>query len=91
MTQHVPVDLAAAAVARARELGAEVLVAIGGGSATGLAKAVARETGLPVLAVPTTYAGSEMTPIWGLTERAAARPPGATRGSCRGPWSTTRS
>ena len=43
-------------------------MAIGGGSATGLAKAVARETGLPVLAVPTTYAGSEMTSIWGLTD-----------------------
>ena len=41
VTQHVPVDVAAAAVARARELSAEVLVAIGGGSATGLAKAVA--------------------------------------------------
>jgi maleylacetate reductase len=68
VTQHVPVDLAAAAVDRARELGAEVLVAIGGGSATGLAKAVALETGLPVLAVPTTYAGSEMTPVWGLTD-----------------------
>jgi maleylacetate reductase len=67
VTQHVPVDLAAAAVARARELVAGVLVAIGGGSATGLAKAVALETGLPVLAVPTTYAGSEMTPVWGLT------------------------
>ena len=67
VTQHVPVDLAAAAVDRARELGAGVLVAIGGGSATGLAKAVALETGLPVLAVPTTYAGSEMTPVWGLT------------------------
>ena len=43
-------------------------MAIGGGSATGLAKAVALETGLPVLAVPTTYAGSEMTSIWGLTD-----------------------
>src|SRR4051812_15608699 len=67
VVQHVPVDLADAAVHRARELAAEVVVAIGGGSATGLAKAVALETGLPVLAVPTTYAGSEMTPVWGLT------------------------
>jgi alcohol dehydrogenase class IV len=43
-------------------------VAVGGGSTTGLAKAIALTTGLPIVAVPTTYAGSEMTPIWGLTE-----------------------
>jgi alcohol dehydrogenase class IV len=43
-------------------------VSIGGGSAIGLAKAVALRTGLPLLAVPTTYAGSEATPIWGITE-----------------------
>lgn len=69
VAQHVPVELAAGAVARAGALGAEVLIAVGGGSATGLAKAVARDTGLPVLAVPTTYAGSEMTSIWGQTDR----------------------
>jgi len=68
VTQHVPVQAAADAVARTGELGAEVIIAVGGGSATGLAKAVALETGLPILAVPTTYAGSEMTPIWGLTD-----------------------
>ncbi|MEW3612147.1 iron-containing alcohol dehydrogenase, partial [Pseudomonas aeruginosa] len=39
-----------------------------GGSTIGLGKAIALESGLPILAVPTTYAGSEMTPIWGLTE-----------------------
>jgi alcohol dehydrogenase class IV len=43
-------------------------VAIGGGSTTGLAKAIALTSGLPIVAIPTTYAGSEMTPIWGLTE-----------------------
>ena len=69
VAQHVPVELAAGAVARAGALGAELLIAVGGGSATGLAKAVARDTGLPVLAVPTTYAGSEMTSIWGQTDR----------------------
>jgi maleylacetate reductase len=42
-------------------------LSIGGGSATGLSKAVAVETGIPIIAIPTTYAGSEMTPIWGLT------------------------
>jgi maleylacetate reductase len=67
---HVPATLAADATARARESAADLVVSLGGGSATGLAKAVALETSLPVLAVPTTYAGSEMTPIWGLTEGA---------------------
>ncbi|HVW46224.1 MAG TPA: maleylacetate reductase [Solirubrobacterales bacterium] len=67
VAQHVPAAVAERAVARARELGADALVALGGGSAIGLAKAVALETGTPILAVPTTYAGSEMTPIWGIT------------------------
>ena len=44
-----------------------MLLCVGGGSTTGTAKAVARATGLPILAVPTTYAGSEATPVWGLT------------------------
>lgn len=70
VVMHVPVQLADAAVALARESTADLVVCVGGGSATGLAKAVARQTRLPVLAVPTTYAGSEMTPIWGLTEAA---------------------
>lgn len=68
VVMHVPVPVARAAVGAARDTGADLVVSVGGGSATGLAKAVALETGLPVLAVPTTYAGSEMTPIWGLTE-----------------------
>jgi maleylacetate reductase len=65
---HVPTEVAAAAIAVAREAGADGLLSIGGGSTTGTAKAVARATGLPILAVPTTYAGSEMTPVWGETE-----------------------
>ena len=65
---HVPVEVADRARDRARELGADGCVAVGGGSAIGLGKAVALEHGLPVIAVPTTYAGSEMTPVWGLTE-----------------------
>lgn len=64
---HVPAEVAVAATARARELGVDGLLSVGGGSTTGTAKIVARETGLPVLAVPTTYAGSEVTPVWGLT------------------------
>ena len=69
VVQHVPVEIAARAIEAAREARAGVVVSIGGGSATGLAKAVARDTGLPILAVPTTYAGSEMTPIWGQSDQ----------------------
>ena len=47
---------------------ADGLVSIGGGSAVGLAKAVALSDGLPIAAVPTTYAGSELTVVWGMTE-----------------------
>ncbi|WP_312035825.1 maleylacetate reductase [Gordonia paraffinivorans] len=64
---HVPVETADQARVRARELGADSCVVIGGGSSIGLGKAIALEHGLPIIAVPTTYAGSEMTPIWGLT------------------------
>jgi maleylacetate reductase len=64
---HVPTAVAEAGLAAAREKNADGLVAVGGGSAIGLAKAVALNTGLPILAVPTTYSGSEATPIWGTT------------------------
>lgn len=67
-SEHVPADVAQRASAHAQELAADLVLAIGGGSAIGTAKAVALSDGLPVLAVPTTYAGSEMTPIWGITE-----------------------
>ncbi|WP_448624981.1 maleylacetate reductase [Geodermatophilus sp. URMC 64] len=70
---HVPVEVAHRARALARELGADGCVAVGGGSAVGLGKAIALEHGLPVIAVPTTYAGSEMTPIWGVTEGGTKR------------------
>jgi maleylacetate reductase len=64
---HVPADIAAAAIATARELGADCTVGYGGGSTIGLGKAIALELGLPQLAVPTTYSGSEMTAVWGTT------------------------
>lgn len=54
-------------MAVAREADTDALVCVGGGSAIGTAKIVARKLGPPILAVPTTYAGSEMTPIWGTT------------------------
>ncbi|MEV0600459.1 maleylacetate reductase and hydroxyquinol 1,2-dioxygenase domain-containing protein [Streptomyces sp. NPDC050315] len=65
---HTPVDVTEQAVAVARELAADCLVAVGGGSTTGLAKAVSVRTGLPQVVVPTTYAGSEATPVLGETE-----------------------
>jgi maleylacetate reductase len=65
---HVPIETARAARAEAARLGADCAVAIGGGSTTGLAKAIALESLLPIIAIPTTYAGSEMTPIYGITE-----------------------
>ncbi|HEY2844400.1 MAG TPA: maleylacetate reductase, partial [Bryobacteraceae bacterium] len=65
---HVPAEVAEAARDKARRVRADLCVTIGGGSTTGLAKAIALTSELPILAIPTTYAGSEMTPIWGLTE-----------------------
>jgi len=65
---HVPVEVARAAREKAAALDAQCCVAVGGGSTIGLGKAIALESALPIVAVPTTYAGSEMTPIYGLTE-----------------------
>lgn len=65
---HVPIETAREAREVAKQLGADCAVAIGGGSTTGLGKAIALDSGLPILAIPTTYAGSEMTPIYGITE-----------------------
>ena len=65
---HVPLETAREARAEAEQLRADCAVAIGGGSTTGLGKAIALDSGLPIIAIPTTYAGSEMTPIYGITE-----------------------
>ena len=70
---HVPADVATRAVEVARAAGADGCVAVGGGSSIGLGKAVALRTGLSLIAVPSTYSGSEMTPVWGLTEDGAKR------------------
>eukprot|EP01037_Dinobryon_pediforme_P015618 gene15618-15764_t len=64
---HTPVDVSDEATALAQACGADGLVAVGGGSTTGLAKAIALRTDLPQIVAPTTYAGSEMTPILGET------------------------
>ncbi|NGO52794.1 maleylacetate reductase [Allomesorhizobium camelthorni] len=65
---HTPVDVTERAMREVERCGADGIVAIGGGSTTGLGKAIALRTNLPQLVVPTTYAGSEMTPILGETE-----------------------
>lgn len=64
---HVPVETVNAAAVVCTSTQADVLVAVGGGSTLGLAKGLALRTRLPIIAIPTTYAGSEMTPIWGLS------------------------
>ncbi|MER6978539.1 maleylacetate reductase [Streptomyces carpinensis] len=65
---HTPVAVTEKAVAYAATVRADSVLAVGGGSTIGLGKAIAVRTGLPQLALPTTYAGSEMTPILGETE-----------------------
>lgn len=65
---HVPIEVAEDARRAAKALGADCCVAVGGGSTVGLGKAIALTSGLPVLAVPTTYSGSEMTSAQGFVE-----------------------
>jgi maleylacetate reductase len=69
--QHVYIK--AAMVANKLEIGADCLVTIGGGSATGFAKAVAGECGAPIGAIPTTYAGAEVTSVYGITSEGQKR------------------
>jgi maleylacetate reductase len=70
---HVPLQQARLAREQSALHGADCTLAIGGGSTIGLAKAIALEPGLPIVAVPTTYVGSEMTPIYGLTDAGLKR------------------
>jgi alcohol dehydrogenase class IV len=65
---HTPVEVTERAMAAVSSLGADGVIAIGGGSTTGLAKAIALRADLPQVVAPTTYAGSEMTPILGETK-----------------------
>jgi maleylacetate reductase len=66
--RHAPVDTVPAAVAQARSVGADAIVGLGGGSAIDTAKAVSVEAGLPLVAVPTTYAGAEWSRFYGLRD-----------------------
>lgn len=67
---HVPVEIAEAGKARIKELGADGCVCLGGGSSIGLAKIIALDLGLPIIAIPTTYAGSEYDARLGPTSGA---------------------
>lgn len=71
--QHVPAEVADAARAAAERSDVDCVLCVGGGSVIGTAKVVALERPVPIVAVPTTYAGSEMTPIWGRTEAGEKR------------------
>jgi alcohol dehydrogenase class IV len=64
---HTPVDVTDQAMAKVRQIDADCVIAIGGGSTTGLGKAIALRTDLPQIVLPTSYAGSEMTPVLGQT------------------------
>ncbi len=65
---HTPVSVTEEAMSHVAETQADCVVAIGGGSTTGLGKAIAYRSDLPQIVIPTTYAGSEATPILGQTE-----------------------
>ncbi|KAG6873333.1 hypothetical protein C0995_000192 [Termitomyces sp. Mi166 len=67
-TMHTPIDITDDAMRTTEELRADCVVAVGGGSTIGLGKAIALRTDLPQIVIPTTYAGSEATPIIGQTE-----------------------
>ena len=65
---HTPIDVTQKALEYAKKVEADCIIAIGGGSTTGLSKAIAYRTDLPQIIIPTTYAGSEATSILGQTE-----------------------
>ncbi len=71
--EHVPVAIVSEAQREIERYEADAVLAFGGGSAIGLAKALALVAPVLVVAVPTTYSGSEMTPIYGMTEGGAKK------------------
>lgn len=71
--EHTPVSVTDAAERALRESGADIIVALGGGSPIGLGKALVLRTALPLAAIPTTYSGSEMTSVYGETDEAGKK------------------
>jgi alcohol dehydrogenase class IV len=67
-SMHTPVEVTEEALTRLRDARADCVVAVGGGSTTGLAKALAARTDVDQIVIPTTYAGSEVTPVLGETD-----------------------
>jgi len=67
-TMHTPSHITEKALSYTSDVAADSVVSLGGGSTIGLGKAISIRTGLPHICIPTTYAGSEMTPILGETE-----------------------
>ncbi|RYC80409.1 Maleylacetate reductase [Fusarium oxysporum f. sp. narcissi] len=66
-TMHTPLNITEKALAFCQQNEPDVLVSIGGGSTTGLGKAISFRKGIYHISIPTTYAGSEVTPILGET------------------------
>lgn len=66
---HTPLEVTESAMLQMQQMNCDGILSVGGGSTIGLGKAIAYRTGLPQVVVPTTYAGSEMTPILGQTEK----------------------
>jgi maleylacetate reductase len=64
---QVPIELARRGRQAARDVGADCIVSVGGGAAVGLGKGISLELGLPIIAIPTTYSGSEVTGFCGIT------------------------
>ena len=70
---HTPREMVDEARGLAADVKADCCVVVGGGSTIGFGKAIALTSGLPIIAVPTTYSGSEMTTIWGISEGGAKK------------------
>jgi maleylacetate reductase len=73
---HAPVETVRAAIEAAA--GADGVVAVGGGSAIDTGKAVSATLGVPLVSVPTTYAGAEWTPYFGMRDEERGLKTGGT-------------